>query len=184
MELWKNIEGYDGLYQISNKGNIRSLRDKNGNNRIINRKMRISKNGYYYTNLWKNSKSKTVKPHRLVAIYFIDNPDNLPCVNHINGNKLDNDVNNLEWCSFSDNTKHAIRCLNYKPGKNLIKYNESGLNKIKQYKKVAQYDLKGNFIKEWDSIKEAQETLNINHISDCINGRRNKAGGYKWQQLK
>lgn len=182
MEEWKNIEGYEGRYQISNKGNIRSLLDNKGNERIVTRKPRIGKQGYYYLNLFKNGKSKSKKIHRLVAEAFILNPDNKEQVNHIDGNKLNNDVSNLEWCTCSENIKHALKIgLKVMPqGKNNYMYNRHGKDNPHSMA-VIQYDLNSNKIKEWVNIKEAQETLNISHISDCCLGKRKTAGGYIWK---
>ena len=118
-EIWKDIENYEGLYQVSNYGNIRSL------NAIINckgakgienhiRKGRILKpsintKGYYYVNLSKNGKVKNLRVHRLVANAFLKNEYNLPIINHIDGNKLNNNILNLEFCNYSHNLKEAYR---------------------------------------------------------------------------
>ena len=108
-EIWKDIKDFEGLYQISNLGRIKSLLDNKGKKREIIRKPRKAKNGYLYLNLWNNGKYKTVKIHRLVAEYFIDNVNELPVVNHIDGNKLNNSANNLEWCTYKQNTIHAYK---------------------------------------------------------------------------
>ena len=186
MEIWKSIEGYKDKYLISNYGNIKSLIDNNKKTREKILKQRIGNTGYMYINLWKNSKVKSKKIHRLVAEAFIPNPHNLPCVNHIDGNKLNNNIENLEWCTQSYNIKHAIennltnKELLFKSGKKNIMYGKHGANNINS-KKVLQYDLKNNFIKEWENIKEAQKTLNISHISDVCLGKRKTAGGYIWK---
>lgn len=192
VEEWKDIKNYEGLYQISNWGRVKSLEKLvNASNqcgkkhlrpvkeRIL--KARVNKWGYYEVTLSKNSKTKTFRVNRLVAITFIPNPNNYPVVNHINGIKKDNSVENLEWCTYSENLKHAFRTGLKKPtapmkgkrGKELV-----------HSKEVIQYDLKGNLIREWECIATAQRTLKINNISACCRGIRNKAGGYVWKFKK
>lgn len=108
-EIWKDIIGYEGKYRISNLGNVFSIRrlgsggDKTG--KLL--KLKIDIYGYCYVNLYNSSGRKLHKIHRLVASYFIDNPDNKPQVNHIDFNRQNNKVNNLEWCTISENHKHT-----------------------------------------------------------------------------
>lgn len=185
-EIWKDIPNYEGLYQISNLGNVKSLsRYKQNHNKkqIVEEKIRkniISKTGYYTCMLNKNGKNKLFKVHRLVALVFIDNPNNLPIVNHIDGNKLNNNYKNLEWCTYSHNNKEAYRLGlkgNEKDFRGLKKYNE----KLK--KEILQYDLNCNFIKKWNSISEIQKELGYatTNISKCCKGKYNKAYNYIWE---
>ena len=104
-EIWKYVEGYNNSYQISNTGNIRRIY-KNGNIKYL--KLCIF-NGYYYVSLWKNNYGKNYLVHRLVAKHFLKNYNSKPQVNHIDGNKLNNVVNNLEWCTQKENVNHAIK---------------------------------------------------------------------------
>lgn len=101
-EIWRDILGYEGLYKISNYGRVKSLY----HNRIV--KGGKYPNGYKYVALSKDHVKHPILIHRLVAIAFINNPDSLPVVNHIDGNKQNNQVNNLEWVTQSDNLKHAV----------------------------------------------------------------------------
>lgn len=186
MEKWKFIEGYEDRYLISDKGRIKSLVNNNGKRRELIRIPRKGKNGYLYLNLWKDGKCKSKKIHRLVAEHFIKNPNNKPQVNHIDGNKLNNKVSNLEWCTAQENTMHAINTGLMKLGhfvqkgeKNYMFGRHGKDNRCS--KPVIQYDSKGNFIKEWENIKIAQETLKIHHISDCCLNKRSLAGGYVWK---
>lgn len=106
----KNLLGYEGLYLIDSLGNIVSCPRQNGS-RFVNQykilSTKTNKFGYKEVALSKDGKTKTVLLHRLIAIHFVDNPHNLPCVNHKNGIKTDNRIENLEWCTKSQNTKHA-----------------------------------------------------------------------------
>lgn len=110
-ERWKDIEGYEGLYQISDHGRVKSLKRVVSNGTSI-RKIpetfrKIVKTEYYHIHLWKDNKYKLGIIHRLVAQAFIPNPKNKPCVNHIDGNKENNYYKNLEWCTYSENNKHS-----------------------------------------------------------------------------
>lgn len=113
-EIWKDIEGYEGLYQASNLGQIKSIQYFNhANNKSYTRnkilKPIINEKGYYRVDLYKERKSKRFRIHRLIAKTFIPNPNNFPEVNHINGNKKDNCINNLEWCTHKHNMKEAYK---------------------------------------------------------------------------
>ena len=168
MEVWKPIKDYEQLYEISNLGNVKSLKRSSKNGR--NSKERIlcplkSKEGYLTIVLFKDKSKKRIYIHRLVAMAFIPNLNNLPQVNHINGDKTDNRACNLEWVTNSENQTHAIR---------------NGLKKIRQ---VNQYDIKGNFIQQFCSVKCASESLDIpsSYIRSCLCNSRKSAGGYIWR---
>ena len=114
MEIWKDIAGYAGIYQVSNMGNVRSLRRedikcKQGYRALNGRQLRPAqdKKGYLMVSLNKNGQSKTRRVHRLVAETFIANPDKLPQVNHKDENKCNNNIDNLEWCTPSYNTNYG-----------------------------------------------------------------------------
>jgi hypothetical protein len=158
-EIWKRINITNGKYEISNNGDVRNSKKKN----IL--KQNLNSCGYKYVGIRINgNKNKTMFfIHRLLALYFIENPNNLPCVNHIDGNKQNNNINNLEFCSQSYNINHAVKI---------------GLIKTK---KVNQYDKDNNFIKTWNSINDAQKYYSNYHINECCKKRRKTAGGYIWK---
>lgn len=116
-EIWENIKGYEGLYQVSNLGRVKSIKrliyDINKKQNVYIQKETILKyglnhKGYKMVKLQKNKQKKTISIHRLVALTFIPNPNNLEQVNHIDGNKENNCVSNLEWCNNEYNHQHAI----------------------------------------------------------------------------
>ena len=115
-ECWVDIPNYDGYYQVSNYGKVRSLdrviTEKTGKTQTLKGRIlkpRINRGGYYYVGLRKNGSKATFAIHQLVAQAFLDNPENKPTVYHLNGIKTDNNVNNLEWATYSENLKHASK---------------------------------------------------------------------------
>lgn len=169
-EIWKNITDYND-YQVSNLARIKS---KFGKPMSLN----PDSKGYLKVNLWKNSKRKTLRVHRLMAIEFISNPNNLPFINHKDGNKLNNDLSNLEWCTQSHNAKHSFNELGNNNFKNYCSF---GLDNIKS-KKVYQYTKNGILIKAHNGVREAGRDTGINSqsISKTALGIRKSAGGYIW----
>jgi hypothetical protein len=174
-EIWKDIKGYEGLYQVSNFGNIRNKRTN---------KIKIPykcKNGYMYVSLYKNNKSKNKLIHRLVAETFFKNKNNYTDVNHIDGNKLNNKIENLEFCTRSYNLKEAYRLKLREPVYLMLnKKDELCPNS----KKINQYDLNGKFIKTWGSQLEIERQLGICHtnISNCCLKKENKSiKGFQWR---
>jgi len=129
-KIWREIEGFEGKYIISNYGEVISLpRFKQNNSKLqyVEPKeipAHIGAKGYVYIMLYKNAKSYNLRLHRLVAKAFIPNPENKPQINHLDGNKKNNRVDNLEWCNQSENEKHAYRIGLAKPRGKARKYNE------------------------------------------------------------
>lgn len=176
-EQWKDIKGYEELYQVSNLGKIKSLPriKQNGTGCYYTKekilKPRKDKNGYHTVILWKDKKGKSFKIHRLVAMTFIENPNNYPEVNHKDENKKNNSVSNLEWCDRLYNMRYGT-------------WHEERIKKTK--KPVLQFDKQNNAIKLWSSITEAAKTLNIHKscISGCCRGKHKTGGGFRWAYVE
>lgn len=167
-EIWKDIDGYEGLYLVSNKGNIKSLQNYG---KIKERIMKLSiKRGYYEVGLRKKGIKKYYLVHRLVAKAFIENTNNFSCINHIDENKLNNNIENLEWCNHKYNNTYGSRL-------------ERVAISNKLRKEVCKLDEYDNVLETYNSIAEASRNNNISIscISMCVNKKRNKAGGYTWK---
>lgn len=175
-EIWKDIENYEGLYQVSNLGRVKSLPRNTAHLRIMT--PRKDRGGYLYIGLTKNGINKSKKVHRLVAQAFIPNVDNKPTVNHKNGVKTDNNVENLEWATQKEQAQHAVKI-------GLWKWEEESKRKLSKYfaKKVIQKDDDGNIIKIWNSLSDVSRELCIPvpHIVRVCKGRRKHTRGYKWE---
>lgn len=171
-EEWKDIKGYEGMYQISTLGRIKSFK--------CNRKriLKIGSNplGYVIIGLWKDNKEKFYQVHRIVAETFIENVDNKKEVNHIDGNKRNNSIENLEWVTRSENMKHAIK-------NKLLVIDRNKCKNKRKMKSIQQLDLNGNLIKDWDSYIDIVNNLEKSgsHIYDCCLNKRKSAYGYRWK---
>ena len=177
-EEWRDVVGYEGLYQVSSEGRVKSLErtfiDNSGRKRTV--KERILKpsddcRGYLRVDLRDGDKQKHFKVHRLVCEAFHENPDNKPQVNHINEIKTDNRASNLEWATARENSNFGTR--NERLGK-------------AQSKSIGQYTRYGELIKIWPSTKEVQRQTGFSNgnISLAANGKYKQAYGFIWKYVE
>nr|DAG78623.1 MAG TPA: homing endonuclease [Caudoviricetes sp.] len=167
-EIWKDIPGYEGYYKISNCGVIISV-PRNGtvkSERVL--KQYRDKYGYVKVILQKDGVKKNKYVHQLVAITFLKNQDDYPCINHKDENKTNNCINNLEFCTQHYNNNYGTR------NERISKHERVKIN---------QYDLQGTFIKTWDGFVEIKETLNIDvsGIIRCCQKQYKTSNGYIWR---
>ena len=177
-EVWKDVVDYEGLYQVSNLGRVkgceRIIKHFRGGNRILKEKFRSLANdltGYKFVDLYKNGKGNMMKVHRLVSMAFIENPENKSQVNHINGIKYDNNIDNLEWSTISENRQHAFRTGLQKPN-------------INNEKPVLMYSKDTNeFICSFVSIAKASKHINCttSDICNVLKNRQKSVRGYYFQ---
>lgn len=175
--MWKDIKGYEGLYQVSNRGEVKSL----NYNHTRKEKILSSNNrggGYLCVRLCKKGRVKTLGIHRLVMVAFIKNSENKRTVNHKDGNPSNNNVENLEWATYSENSLHAYNELGMKAP--ILNGKDNGKSKT-----VNQLTLDGALVKVWESMRQT-ETLGFNRssISACCLGKMRKHHGFKWEFKK
>ena len=151
----RDVKGYEGLYAVTSCGRVWSYKNK----KFL--EPSADKKGYLKVNLFKNGKYKTYKVHRLVAVAYIPNPDNLPQINHKDENKTNNCLQNLEWCDSKYNNNYGTR-----------------IEKIK--KPIFQYGLDGNFVREWPSAADVGKEVRKG-INNCLRGRAKSAYNYLWK---
>ena len=166
IEIWKDIKGYEELYQISNYGNVKSLNyRRSGKEKIL--KPSKNNDGYLFVVLHKNNIRNYCLVHRLVAKCFLEPIEGKDIINHKDENPLNNRVENLEWVTQKENLNYGT-------------HNER-ISKTKSIP-IIQLDLQGNFMFFWDSAKTASKKLNINqgNIIQCCRKKRKTCGGYKW----
>lgn len=167
--MWKDVNGYSGLYKVNENGDIFSIRAGK------NLKPNLLRSGYYQYSLRKDGKRKLMLGHRVVAEAFVDNPDGYPIINHKNEIKTDNRADNLEWCTISYNQKY---------GTLPERRRKSGAWKkgVEVSKKAVTQINRGVIIETFESISEASRKtgINLSNISQCCKGNRKAAGGYSW----
>lgn len=181
VEIWKDIKGFEGIYQISNKGRLKSFKSDSAG-RILS--IKNSKGGYLSVVLCYKGKRKSVKIHRLVAEAFVPNPHNKPEVNHIDGNKQNPCAENLEWVDRRENVLHAI-AQNPNIIKGMVRY-----NRFIKPKTIQQFSLDGRFVAEYPNAAEAAKATGICYRNilqvaakeEYKPGKtRKQAGGYIWR---
>ena len=169
-EVWRDIKGYDGKYKISNLGRVYSLKS--------HRYLSIGSNGrgYLHVSLWRNNKEKKEYIHRLVALHFIPNPNNLPQVNHKDENKENNCVDNLEWCDAKYNNNYGAH--NERAAQTRVK------NGVNSYK-VKQFSLDGEYIATYRSMREAERMNNMANgsLSKYFLNGYSQWCGYRWERV-
>jgi len=177
MEIWKDVKGYEGIYKVSNLGNVKRLI---GVQCKKERTLKVVDNGsgYLGVSLCKNSKAIREYVHRIVAISFLTNDKEKEEVNHIDGIRTNNKLSNLEWVTRSENHKHRYDVL----GQRGVNYGKTG-EKNWRSKKVYKLDLNNNILQEYPAVMEAMRITGINEASirGCIYGKQETAGGFKWK---
>ena len=191
-EIWKDIKGYEGLYQVSTLGRVRSVSheviDSIGRHSIKEGKAlslrKSTQTGYPTINLTKNGKYTSFNVHRLVAEAFIPNPNNLPCVNHKDESRDNNVVDNLEWCTYGYNNMYGTAP--ERRNKSLREYFDehtiAGHDLPTRH--VVQYSLSGDIVREFNSINAAERELGLkpsSGISACCHGKLKIAYGFVWR---
>lgn len=184
METWKSVVGYEWHYEVSSLWNIRSLK----NWKVASKKAFKTARGYLVVCICKNSVCRCRFVHRLVGMAFIENPEGKPDINHKNGIKTDNHLENLEWNTRSENVLHAFRnWLNRSTDKNHYKTNHPNKwkfwNSSPKAQKIIQMTKDGCFIREWGSIIDVEREIGIHqgNIVTCCKWKLKTAGKFKWK---
>lgn len=177
MEIWKDVKGYEYFYRVSSLGNVtRKKGIQCKKERVI--KMHDNGSGYKAVSLSVDSKVKKEYVHRLVAMSFLPNTENKEEVNHIDGDRSNNNLVNLEWVTRSENHFHRYTVLKQKG----VNFGKTGSKNWKS-KEVLKYDVYGKFIESFPAVMEAMRITGINEASirGCIYGKQKTAGGYVWK---
>lgn len=197
-QIWKDISGYEGKYQVSNTGKVRSLNYQGTKGKVVRLKLYNNNHGYMMIELNKNGKKKKYSVHRLVALAFIPNPNNYPIINHKDENKTNNTVWNLEWCTPKYNINYGNcrkKISESHKGKQFTDEHRKNLSeackgryageKNPKAKPILMFTLDGDFIKRFEWIGAANEYLGkpkyYNSINRCLRGKSKTAYGYIWK---
>ena len=177
-EVWKDVEGYEGRYQVSNLGNVKSLR-YGGRNEARNLVPKCNNSGRLWVELFSNGNKKCMLVHRLVAIAFIPNPNNYPQINHIDENPKNNCVENLEWCTCQYNISTYFE--NHKDFFRNRKSTQTRKRRLDSA--IEQCELNGNLVSTWPNSREVeiQKKWSAWSIQECCRGNRKTAYGYIWR---
>ena len=172
-EVWRDVKGYEGLYQVSNMGRVKSLGRKDRFGRVIKERIlepAVTHNGYLRVGLHVDGKRKMLRVHRLVCEAFHENPDNKSEVNHVNEDKTDNRACNLEWSTRTENCNHGSR--NERVAKALSK-------------PIGQFSLDGKLIKVWQSACEARRQTGFDegYVGAVARGKFKQAYGFIWKYI-
>ena len=191
-EIWKDIKGFEDRYQISNFGNVKSLR-YGGRNEIRNLVPKVNNKGYEWVELFANGERRCLQVHRLVADAFLPNPNKYPIINHKDENPRNNRVENLEWCDqkynvhyYFEHHKERYKKLNFDKGPRNHRRRDGCFwinGPSKRKKKVIQIDKDGNTIKIWDNVSQIARERNMSQwsITQCCEGKRKTAYGCIWR---
>ena len=197
MEIWKDIDGYEGKYQISNLGNVKSLSFRNQKfSGYLTQK--TSNKGYKVVELTEKGKTKFALVHRLVAVAFVDNPNNFPIVNHKDENPINNHADNLEWCTYSYNRTYSMDMhpeRRKELADNLTKYSARNKKGVphKYYNRVAIFDDNNNIINIYDNASTAAKilglhTCNVTEVCKANKkrqiGKKRRTGGYIFEFIE
>lgn len=195
MEIWKPVVGYEGCYEVSDAGNVRSVRRKNCYGRTcggIDMHTHVnSKTGYVQVGLCKNGTRKLWSVHRLVALAFVPAVQGADTVNHKNEDKQDNSADNLEWVSLPDNLRygtHTARAIANKPdmsGENHFNYGRRGIDAVTHKGAVVGiWKSDPSVVVRFDTAADAARELNLSsgQLCDAINGKAKSCGGYYWSR--
>ena len=186
-EVWKDIAGYEGKYQVSNLGNVRSLNWRN-TGVVRNLYLKKTNKGYLHVELFDGKSKRSITVHRLVASAFLENSNGYTNINHKDENPLNNCVDNLEWCTASYNVLYSLRLHPDRSSKRkgVPRNRPVGIPyKVSRNKKICQLTKSGEVVKVWDNLISIKHETGWNewHIEECCKGNRKTAKGYKWQYV-
>lgn len=184
-EIWKDIKDFEGMYQVSNLGRVRSVDRLDSNGRLHKgaiRAIRDNRDGYKIVELCKDNKVKSYRVHRLVATAFIDNPDDKPEVHHVDSDRGNNKLDNLRWVTHKENNNFPEHIEALKKNPNWLK----NIAKVIEAKSQRAKFIKGDFVKVFDSLSQGARELGLDKTScsRVANGKRRHTHGYKVEYVE